>query len=599
MFLKRVTHGVGRRRVYWQLVESIRTARGPRHRTVAYLGELRPSERQGWVRLSRLLDGKAAAKAQQLLLFDATDDEEDGVPDTLEIQLKGVRVGSARDFGEVFLGLALWRMLQLDEFFARELPEGREEVPWAAMACVLGLARFLEPDSELHIEDTWYRRTALAELLGVSVAQVNDTRLYRTLDVVLPLKSKLEAHLQSRLGELFQPQLEILLYDVTSTYFEGQAESNTQAQYGYSRDHRPDCKQVCIGLVVTTEGFPLGYEVFEGNRHDSTTVQEIVAAMEAKYGRAQRVWVFDRGMINEENLQFIRQRGGRYIVGTPKAMLKGFEQHLLRHGWREVAAGVEVKLVPSPEGTETFVLCRSNLRREKEKAMHGRFVQRITVALERMQRDLQRARNRRRAAVLERRIGRLLERNSRGAGAFEIKITACATHPSGLRLEWQRMENWQNWATLSEGCYMLRSNITDQTPEQLWKAYIQLTEVEAAFRAEKSELRVRPIWHHLEHRVQAHILFSFIAYALWKTLQTWMARAGLGSGPRTLIEECTRIKACDVLLRTSSGRDVRLCCVTRPDAAQRALLQRLGLDVPERLGRPAWVPAPPETEKAM
>jgi transposase len=599
MFLKRVTHGVGRQRVYWQLVESIRTVRGPRHRIVAYLGELRPSARQGWARLSRILDGKAAAKAQQLLLFEAPGAGADEVPDTVEVELQGVRVGRARDFGAVFLALALWRLLQLDEFFARELPCGREEVPWGVMACVLSLARFLEPDSELHIEDTWYRRTALADLLGVSVEQVNDTRLYRTLDVVLPLKAKLEAHLRARLGELFQPKLEILLYDVTSTYFEGLAEGNAQAQYGYSRDHRPDCKQVCIGLVVTTEGFPLGYEVFSGNRHDSTTVQDMVTALEAKYGCAQRVWVFDRGMINEENLAFIRQRGGQYVVGTPKAMLKRFEQHLLEKGWREVEEGVEVKLLPAPEGMETFVLCRSSLRREKEKAMHARFVRRIQAALERMQRDLQRAQNRRRAEVLERRIGRLLERNSRAARAFEIQLTASAAHPSGLKLEWQRVEAWQDCSTLSEGCYLLRSNITDQTPEQLWKTYIQLTQVEAAFRAEKSELRVRPIWHQLEHRVQAHILFSFLAYALWKTLQTWMERAGLGSGPRTLIEECARIKASDVLLRTSSGRDVLLCCVTRPDPPQRALLQRLGLALPERLGRPAWVPAAPKTETAM
>ena len=592
MFLKRVTHGVGRRRVYWRLVESIRTALGPRHRTVAYLGELRPSERQGWARLSRLLDGKAAAKAQQLTLLESPSEGEAEVPERLEVELKGVRVGRSRDFGDVFLALTLWCMLRLDEFFGRELPTGREEVPWGAMACVLGLARFLEPSSELHIEETWYRRTALPELLGVTVEQVNDSRLYRTLDVVLPLKEKLEAHLKSRIGELFSPNLEILLYDVTSTYFEGLAASNPQAQYGYSRDHRSDCKQVCIGLVVTTEGFPLGYEVFAGNRHDATTVEEMVAALEAKYGAAQRVWVFDRGMVNEENLEFVRRRGGRYLVGTPKALLKRFEQHLVEQGWRQVQEGVEVKLVSSPDGVETFVLCRSLARREKEKAMHERFVRRIEVALERMQRDLRRARKARSAAVLQRRVGRLLERNSRAARAFEITISETAAEPSGVKLEWARVAAWQDWSELSEGCYLLRSNITDQTPEQLWKTYIQLTEVEAAFRAEKNDLKVRPIWHHLEQRVQAHILFSFLAYAMWKTLQTWMARAGLGSGARTLLEEVARIKANDVLLRTSSGRDVLLCCVTRPDPAQKALLQRLGLLLPERLDRPSWIPAP-------
>ena len=589
----------GRKRLYWELVETVRTARGPRHRTVAYLGELAAGERQGWARLGRLLDGQAAAKAQQLSLFEPRGGGEDEVPAHIEVDVKGVHVDRPRDFGEVFLALALWRMLGLDEWCARELPQGREEVPWGLMACLLAVARFAEPSSELHIEDTWYRRTALCELLGVPAAQVNDSRLYRTLDVVLPLKERLEVHLKARVGELFSPDLEILLYDVTSTYFEGLAESNPQAQYGYSRDHRFDCKQVCIGLVATTDGFPLGYEIFAGNRHDATTVEEIVEALEAKYGRAQRVWVLDRGMVHEENLAFLRQRGGRYVVGTPKALLKRFEAQLLEQGWREVQEGVEIKLVPSPDGVETFVLCRSAARREKERAMHARFLQRIEEGLERMQRDLERAQKRREAAVLERRIGRLLERNSRAARAFRISVTEDHNQPSGLRLAWQRVEEWRDWSALSEGCYLLRSNLTDQTPEQLWKTYMQLTDVEAAFRTHKSELRIRPLWHHLEQRVQAHILFSFLAYALWKTLQAWMERAGLGSGVRTVVEEFARIKAVDVILPTSCGRQVMVQCVTRPDPAQRALLDRLGIVLPERLGRAAWVPAPLKTGLEM
>ena len=600
MFLKRMTRSSGgRKRLYWELVETVRTARGPRHRTVAYLGELAAGERQGWARLSRMLDGKAAAKAEQLSLFETRSAGEDEVPDHLEVGLKGVRVDRPRDFGEVFVALALWRMLGLDELCARELPQGREEVPWALMACLMTVARLVEPSSELHIEDTWYRRTALCELLGVAVEQVNDSRLYRTLDVMLPLKTRLEKHLKARIGELFSPDLEILLYDVTSTYFEGLAESNPQAQYGYSRDHRFDCKQVCLGLVATTDGFPLGYEIFAGNRHDATTVEEMVEALEGKYGRAQRVWVLDRGMVNEENLAFLRQRSGRYVVGTPKAQLKRLAAQLVEQGWREVQEGVEVKLVPAPDGVETFVLCRSVARREKEKAMHARFLQRIEAGLERMQRDLQRAQNRRDAAVLERRIGRLLERNSRAARAFQISVTEDRGHPSGLHLSWKRVEEWRDWSELSEGCYLLRSNITDQTPEQLWRTYIQLTDVEAAFRTHKSELRVRPIWHQLEQRVQAHILFSFLAYALWKTLQTWMERAGLGSGVRTVLEEFARIKAVDVLLPSSCGRQVMVRCVTRPDPAQRALVDRLGIVLPERLGRPAWVPAPLKTLTAM
>jgi transposase len=599
MFLKRITYRrPGKAREYWALVESYRTPRGSRHRIVGYLGELKRSERTGWARLARHLDGKAAVRVQQLTLF-AEPPEVEPVPERVEVELKGVRVGAARDFGDVFLGLAVWRALGLDEFFAREMPAGREALPWGVMACILTLARVLEPSSELHIEDTWYRRTALPELLAASIAQVNDTRLYRTLDAVLPLKEKLEAHLKTRVCELFDTKLEILLYDVTSTYFEGLAEENPQAQYGYSRDHRSDCKQACIGLVVTPDGFPLGYEVFAGNAHDSTTVPQMIDSLEKKYGRAERVWVMDRGMVTEDNLTYLRARGGRYLVGTPKAQLKQFEAALLQQDWHTVVEGVEVKIVAGPETTDTFVLCRSAARRAKEQAMHQRFVERIERALQRTHASLERAKKPRSAEKLQRQIGRLLVQNSRGAQAFDIKVVPHPAHPSGVKLVWTRVPAWAQWAAASEGCYLLRTNVTGQTPEELWRMYIQLTDVEAAFKTEKSDLHIRPLWHHTEERVQGHILFSFLAYALWKTLQTWMDRAGLGRGVRTLLEECARIKACDVLLRTSTGRDVKLCCISRPDPAQKVLLDRLGLVLPERLGRPVWVPSPVEIAPAL
>lgn len=595
MFLKRITHTRrGQARDYWALVESYRTPKGPRHRVVGYLGELASGERQGWVRLAAQMDGKAAVRVQQLSLFEPKAEGEEGVPERIEVDMKGVRVAAALDYGDVFLGLALWRMLGLDAFFDRELPRGREEVPWSTVACILTLARLLEPSSEMHIEDTWYRRTALPHLLGASVAQINDTRLYRALDVVLPLKAKLEAHLKERVSELFKPDLEILFYDVTSTYFEGLAAKNPQAQYGYSRDHRFDCKQVCIGVVVTKDGFPLGYEVFDGNRHDVTTLEEMVEALEKNYGRAKRIWVFDRGIVNEENLEFIRKREGRYVVGTPKAMLKRYEAEIVKPDWKQVEPGVEVKCVAGPDGQEAFVLCRSGARREKERAMHDRFVVRVEAALAKMQRGLERAKKPRQAEALGRQIGRLLERNSRASKAFLIEVKEDPSHPSGLRLEWKRVAEWQAWADLSEGCYLLRTNLTDQPAEELWRMYIQLTDVEAVFRTQKSDLKIRPLWHQVEKRVQAHVLFSFLAYALWKCLQAWMERARLGSGVRTLLEEMRRIKANEVLLRASSGRDIRLYCVTRPDAALKVLLDHLGLTLPERLGRPLWVPSPVE-----
>lgn len=594
MFLKRCARKKnGKPHTYWQLVESYRTPRGPRHRVVAYLGDLDASEHRGWGRLALHLDGKAAVKAQQLMLFDTVDTHNnDPVPQYVEVDLKGVRVERTQDFGDVFLALTLWRMLGFDELFSKNLPAGREEVSWSLMACVLTIARFVEPDSELHVEDTWYYRTALGQMLAVAAGKVNSARLYRTLDTILPLKSDIETHLKQRVGELFSPDFDLLLYDVTSTYFEGQAKANPQAKHGYSRDHRGDCKQVCIGLVATQDGFPLAYEVFSGNRADVTTVEEMVEIMESKYGRARRIWVMDRGMVSEDNLQFLRNRGGFYLVGTPRGMLKRFEAYLLDSDWSKVQEGIEVKLVNSPNGQETFVLCRSADRREKEKAIHERFAERIEAGLSKLDKELKRARKKRDRAVFERRIGRLLGKNSRAAGGFKIEVVEDKTCPAGLQLRWWRIEAWRQWSSLSEGCYLLRTNLTEKSPEKLWQTYMQLTDVEAVFRTGKSDLKIRPIWHQLEHRVQGHILFSFLAYALWKTLQIWMERSGLGRGVRTVIEEFARLKANDVILKTSAGREIKLCCITQPDPAQRALLDRMGLMIPERLGRPLWVRKP-------
>ncbi len=601
MFPKRCSRRKnGKDHVYWQLVESVWTPRGSRHRVVGYLGALSESECRGWARLAATLDGKAASKAQQTSLLEpAGDPDEEPVPETIEVRTGRIRLEGARDFGDVFLGLVLWRMLGLDELLEKELPEGREKVPWHLMACILAVARLVEPSSELHVEDTWYLRTVLPDLLGVPVERVTDSRLYRTLDKVLPLKSRIEAHLKERVGELFSAEFEILLYDVTSTYFEGEAKKNPQARRGYSRDHRSDCKQICIGLVVTTDGFPLGYEVFPGNRNDVKTLEEIVKAMEKKYGKAKRIWVVDRGIVSESNLQFLRDRDGLYLVGTPKKQLKKFRKELLEKDWSEVKPGIEVKVVRSPGGEETFVLCRSRDRREKEKAMHERFVSRIKKGLEAIKKDLRRAKKARDRGKIERRIGRLLGKNTRAAKAFKIELTEDASRPAGLRLKYSRVRKWQVWAELSEGCYLLRTNLTGKTAEELWRTYIQLTDVEEAFRTQKTELNIRPIWHQLEKRVQAHVLFSFLAYAMWKTLQGWMERSGLGRGVRTVIEEFAKIKAADVILETRSGREVRITSVTRPDEAQSAIIDRLGLEIPERVGRPRWVPAPDQAGPSL
>jgi transposase len=525
----------------------------------------------------------------QLDLFDDTDPS-DPVPEKVEVLVREARVERTRDFGDLYLGLLLWQTLELDKLLDRKIERGRSLIPWPLMATVSTLARFCEPSSELHIADTWYLRTALDDLLGIPGYLVNTQRLYRTHDALLPHKEAIETHLKKRFATLFDTGYDLLLYDVTSTYFEGEALRNPQARRGYSRDHRPDCKQVCIGLVVTREGLPVAYDVFEGNRHDSKTLQEIVEAMEERHGQADRIWVLDRGMVSDENIAFLHERNGRYIVGTPKSMLREFEKELLEKAWTEVETGVEVRLCPGPKGHETFIVCRSLARREKERAMHDRFEKRIEDDLTRLAGRLERCKKKPNRSQVERQIGRILGRNSRAAGLFDIKVREIQRDDvkGHLEVTWKKKEAWRDWARLSEGCYVLRTNLTDWKAEDLWKSYIQLTQAESAFRTQKSELHLRPIWHHRQDRVQAHILFSFLAYAMWKTLEQWMERSGLGNGPRTVIEEFQRIKSTDVVLPTSTGRDVRIRCITKPDQAQRILLDRLGVQLPTRMGEPRW-----------
>jgi len=367
----------------------------------------------------------------------------------------------------------------------------------------------------------------------VPADRVEETRLYRALDRLLPHKRALEEHLKQRFGELFALDYDLLLYDVTSTCFEGEARANAQAQRGYSRDSRPDCKQVCIGLVVTRDGYPLGYEVFDGNRVDVTTVEEIVEQMEQRYGKAGRVWVMDRGMVSEDNLSWLREGGRHYLVGTPKSELKKWEQELPdKDGWQDVRDGLEVKICPGPDGDEAFLLCRSADRQEKEKAMQKRFQERIETGLSSLGRRLEKAREPADRPQVERQIGRLLERDRRAAGGFRVKVHEDKKRSSGLRLAWSVRDTWSEWAKLTEGIYVLRSNVTDWTAEELWRTYVQLSEAEAAFRIQKSELRIRPIWHQTAERVQAHILVCFLAFATWKALEGWQKCAGLGSSPR-------------------------------------------------------------------
>lgn len=420
MFLKRLErYKNGKQHTYWALVESIRTARGSRHRVVAYVGELKKSQQSGWAQLGKHLQKHQRPQPSLFCPPHYDDPDED---EKVLVKLKDIQFERIRDFGDVWLALGIWKLLGLDTVLAKYMPQGHEEVPWPVVAAILTIARFCRPSSELRIEDHWYASTALEDLLAVRPEAIHTDRLYAGLDKLLPCKEAIERHLVERLGELFELKYDLLLYDVTSTYFEGECKKNPMAQRGYSRNNRTDCPQVWIGVQVTEEKMPIGYEVFAGNTHDSKTVEQIIKAMEAKYGRANRVWVMDRGMVSDENIRFIRNRNGSYIVRTPRCMLRQFEKYLTDKDWHEVQAGIEVKLIATEIGDETFIIARSSDRQQKEKAIHERFIERMEAALRKLKASIDSGWLRE-MSESHRRLGRLQQRYWRAAGAYDIYIS--------------------------------------------------------------------------------------------------------------------------------------------------------------------------------
>jgi len=569
---------------YWTLCESVRTGRGPRQRIVASLGKLDVQEAEaGWEQIEELLEGRPVSR--QMEFGQSVSREGSGVRWEM-VDVSSVRVERAREFGEVYLALALWRRLRLHELLEGLIESGRESVGWEKLISILVAARFCAQCSELSIAEGWYERTALEDLLGVEAGRVNADRLYRGLDVLGAHKERLCAHLMERYRDWFGVRFEFLIYDVTSTFFEGQALSNAKAARGYSRDGRPDCKQVCIGLVCTPEGLPLSYEIFGGNRADVTTVEEIVSMMEQKYGQAERVWVMDRGMVSEANIAFLRSRKARYLVGTPKSQLRHFEAQMLqKEGWVDVQEGLEVRLVEHPDGLgeEQYVLCRSTARAQKERAMLQRQSEALTEKLASLDRALRRTPQQDHEAV-GRRIGRAMGAHPAAARIIEARVL---DDDHGCACALQIFSRWETGSRTvrSHGAYLLRTNCTERDPTQLWRWYIQLTQAEAAFRTAKSDLGLRPVFHQKTGRVEAHILVCFLALALWRTLEMWMAQKGLGTCARKLIAEIATLRSMDVVLpirRDGQRAEIRLRLVAKPEPRVAQLLAHLGLQLPSR-----------------
>lgn len=569
----------GKPHEYFSLVETVRTPSGPRQRRLCYLGELNGSAQSRWLKTIEVFNEQG--ESRQLKLFPSEvappqDDEQ-----VAQVLVNRVRLERTRRFGECFLGLELWRRLELDRFFAEVLDRSGDgvEVPWSQVAALLAINRLCAPGSELAIEQRWFPATALDDLLGIDATQINDTRLYRCLDRLLPYKGALEQHLKQRYGELFAAQFDVLLYDLTSSYVEGAAEKNPMMQRGYSRDHRPDCKQLVIALMVNPEGFPLSYEVFNGNRADVTTLEAMVRLIERKYGHARRVWVFDRGIVSEENLALLRRRGGQYLVGTPRSKLREFERELLAEDWQQVRADVEVKLAPAPGGEETYILCRSTARREKEKAIRSRFSARMEKALTALQKRVAAGQLRDRNKI-ERQLGAIQARHPQVADLYELRVSE---QDGKLAVEWQMRPERRTWQQVREGAYLLRTNLAASDPEQLWKSYIQLTEAEAAFRTLKSELNVRPIFHQKEHRTKAHVLVAFLGYALWVTLKHLLKGSESRLSPLQALNLASTLHSADIVLPTTDGRQIRLRRVTSPTREQQLLFEQLHVHIPDRL----------------
>jgi len=596
MFLRRYTRTKnGKQHVYFALVESVRTDAGPRQRVVAHLGELNAAQERCWQRTVAFHNRHG--DVEQLRLFPDDDDvATPDDPDVVRIRLRDVAWTNARRFGDVWLARWLWQYVGLDRIVARHVPQDKETVPPADVVAIEVINRLCQPCSEFALAEHWYRSTALDDVLGIPDEAVTKDRLYRTLDLVLKAQVPIEDDLKQSFGSLFQLDYDLLLYDLTSCYFEGLAEDNDLAKRGYSRDHRSDCKQIVIALVVTREGFPLAHQTFAGNTQDLATVKRIVGAIEDRFGKSQRIWVMDRGMIGEESLAFLSEPGRRYLLSTKRHALNAFQGELASPGWQCLPDNpdVEVKLLKRDD--VHYLLARSKPRRAKERAMRRRQRRGLAKALKKLSLRITKGRLKKRDKILEA-VGRLKERFPKANPFVTIRVGA------GRRdfdVTWNVAKFKE--ALRRDGAYLLRSNQAGWSAQEFWETYIQLTVVERAFRVLKSNLLLRPIWHQYSGRTQAHVFICVLAYALWKTLDHLAKRAGLMTlihkpdprrqnavpkprpmTPEVILRELSQIAIGDILLETTSGQKMLLRRVARPNAEQQRILDALGLKLPERL----------------
>jgi len=554
---------------YFSVVECRRLPEGKSvQRHVLYLGEINDAQEAAWRKTLTVFDEKSQM-SQTLSLFP----EDRVIPpdalDAVQVKLKEMKLRRPRVFGNCWLGCYLWELLELSGFWGERLNGRRGDVSWTKVLELLVINRLTDPGSEFRLHREWFDRTAMDELLSVTFAAAGKDRLYRCLDKILPHKEELFSHLRKLWESLFSAEFDVLLYDLTSTYFEGLCEEIPKAKFGHSRDKRYDCRQVIIALVITADGLPLAYEVMPGNTSDKTTLPKFLKLIESRYGKARRVWLMDRGIPKEEDITRMNKEGVQYLVGTPRGKLTELEEKFLSLSWREVREGVSVKLLN--ESGEVLVLAKSDGRRDKEKSIRCRKLKKLFKELMKL-----RKRAPSRDKLLER-LGVLKSEAGRAAGLVEIKIPADITKE---KFSWRLKADKYKAAQRRAGHYLLRTNLTEEDPAVLWTRYVQLVEIESAFKCLKSDLAIRPIYHQIEKRVEAHILVAFIAYCLVVTLRKMLKPLAPGLTPREVLEKLSEIKMIDVWLPTMDGRWLVMPRYTEAGEEQKILLNRLRLRLP-------------------
>jgi hypothetical protein len=579
MFLRaKIRKKDGKQHRYFSVVESRRVGQNKTaQRTVLYLGEINDNQEAVWRQTLEVFD-EQQQQYTTLSLFPDDRQIPAEASDSIQVKLSEMVLRRPRAFGNCWLGCVLWRQLRLEEFWGEKLAEAvkRETVPWAKVLQLLVVNRLIDPGSEFRVHRQWFDQSAMAELLEADFAVAEKDRLYRCLDRIVEHKPGLFQHLRERWQDLFQAQFEVLLYDLTSTYIEGEGEEIPKAKYGYSRDQRFDCKQVVIALVITPEGLPLAYEVMDGNTSDRTTLRGFLDKIESSYGRAQRVWVMDRGIPTEAVLEEMRtsERAVFYLVGTPRSKIRQYEKKWLDLPWQKVRDAVEVKLFA--DAGELYVLAKSEGRRAKERAMRRKKLARLLRKL----RAMQRSGPRRDQLLL--RIGAARKEAGSVYRFLQIHVPhegeTVTRHSFHFRLDQPKLKA----AELQDGHYLLRSNLVGEDPAVLWERYIQLAQIEAAFKAMKSELGIRPLYHQLGHRVEAHILVAFLAYCLLITLKNRLQALAPGLTPKAVLEKLATIQMLDVWLPTTDGRWLVMPRFTQPEADQAILLHKLKLELPQQ-----------------